>query len=40
VNDQKTDGGIVYQQVLINEKLRIGKRGQKTEMAGRSLFRR
>jgi len=26
---QKTDGGIVYKQVLINEKLQIRKRGQK-----------
>jgi len=40
VNDQKTDGGIVYQQILINAKLQIGKRGQKTELAVRSLFRR
>jgi len=27
--DQKTDGGIVYKQILINAKLQIGKRGQK-----------
>jgi len=27
----KTDGGIVYKQVLINAKLQIGMRGQKTE---------
>jgi len=37
VNDQKTGGGIVYQQILINAKLQIGKRGQKTELTGRSL---
>jgi hypothetical protein len=28
-DDQKTDGGIVYKQILINAKLQIGKRGQK-----------
>jgi hypothetical protein len=28
-NDQKTDGGIVYKQILITAKLQIGKRGQK-----------
>jgi len=26
-NDQDTDGGIVCKQILINEKLQIGKRG-------------
>jgi hypothetical protein len=40
VNDQKTDGGTVYQQILINAELQSGKRGQNTELAGRSLFRR
>jgi len=30
----KTDGGIVYEQVSINAKLEIGKRGQ--ELTGRS----
>jgi hypothetical protein len=30
VNDQKTDGGLMYQQILINAKLQIGKRGHKT----------
>jgi hypothetical protein len=28
-DDQETDGGIVYKQILINEKLQIGKRGEK-----------
>ena len=28
--DQKTDGGIVYKQILINPKLQFGKRAQKT----------
>jgi hypothetical protein len=28
-DDQKTDGGIVYEQVSINTKLQIGKRRQK-----------
>jgi hypothetical protein len=36
----KTDGGIVYKQALINEKLQIGKRGQKTEQNGSSSLRR
>ena len=27
--DQKTDGGIVYKQILINAKLQIGKSGHK-----------
>jgi hypothetical protein len=31
--------GIVYNQILINAKLQIGKRGQKTELAGRSALR-
>jgi hypothetical protein len=33
-DDQKTDGGTVYKQVLINAKLKTGKRGQKTGMGG------
>ena len=33
---KKTDGGIVYKKILINAKLQIGKRGQKTELTGRS----
>jgi hypothetical protein len=36
----KTDGGTVYKQILINPKLQIGKRGQKTEMTGRSPLTR
>ena len=34
----KTDGGIVYGQILINAKLRIGKRGKK-ELTGRNALR-
>ena len=37
---QKTDGGIVYKQILINAKLQIGKRGQKTKLTGRSPLRK
>jgi hypothetical protein len=40
VDDQKRDGGIVYKQILINAKLQIGKRGQKTELTGKSPLRR
>ena len=29
---QKTDGGTVYKEILINAKVRIGKRGHKTEL--------
>jgi len=32
-NDQKTDGGTVYKQVLINTKLKTGK-DQKTGLGG------
>jgi len=40
-DDQKADGGIVYQQILINAKLQIGNRGQRTGLIGRSpLWRR
>jgi hypothetical protein len=39
-DDQKTDGGTEYKQVLINAKLRTGKRGQKTELTERSPLRR
>ena len=28
-DDQKTDGGTVYKQILINAKLKTGKRGKK-----------
>jgi hypothetical protein len=38
--DQKTDGGTVYKQILINAKLQTGQRGQKTELTGRSPLRR
>jgi len=37
---KKTDGGIVCKQTLINAKLQIGKRGQKTELTGRSQLQR
>jgi len=30
----KTDGGTVNKEILINAKLRIGKRGQKAELTG------
>ena len=33
-DDQKTDGGNVYKQILINAKLQIGKRGQKHSWLG------
>jgi len=33
-DDQKTDGGTVYKQVLINAKLKTGKGGQKTVLGG------
>ena len=36
----KTDDGILYKQILKNAKLQIGKRGQKTELTGRSALRR
>jgi hypothetical protein len=32
--DQKTDGGTLYRQILIDAKLKTGKRGQKTELNG------
>ena len=35
----KTDGGIVYKQILIIAKLQIGKGGQKTELIVRSPLR-
>ena len=35
----KTDGGIVYKQILIIAKLQIGKGGQKTELTVRSPLR-
>jgi len=37
---EKPDGGIVYKQVLMNAEIQIGKRGQKTELTGRSPSRR
>jgi hypothetical protein len=39
-NDRNTDCGTVYRQILINAKLRTGKRGQSTELTGRSPLRR
>jgi hypothetical protein len=39
-DNRKTVGGIVYKQILIIAKLQIGKRGQKTELTGRSPLRR
>ena len=38
--DQTTGGGIVYKRVLMNAKLQIGTRGQKTELTGRIALRR
>jgi len=35
----KTDGGIVYKQILLNAEFQIGERGQKTELTGRSPSR-
>jgi len=40
VDDEETDGGIVYKQILINAKLRTGKEGQETELTGGSRLRR
>jgi hypothetical protein len=34
VDDQKTDGGTAFKQILINEKLKPGKRDQK-QLAGK-----
>jgi hypothetical protein len=39
VYDQKTDGGTVCKQILINSKLKTGKRGQRVELTGRSPLR-
>ena len=39
-DDQKTDGGNVHKQLLINAKLQIGKRGHQTELTGRCPVRR
>jgi hypothetical protein len=38
-DDQKTDGGTMCKQILIDTKLKTGKRGQK-HLTGRSLLRR
>jgi hypothetical protein len=35
----KTDVRTVYEQILINAKLQIGKRGKTTELIGRSPLR-
>jgi len=36
----KTDGGTLCKEILINAKLRIGKRGHKTELTGTSPLKR
>jgi len=36
----KTDGGVVYKQILLNAKLETGKGSQKTELTGGRLLRR
>jgi hypothetical protein len=38
-NDKNTDGGTVYRQILIDAKCRTGKRGQTTELTGKSPLR-
>jgi hypothetical protein len=38
-DNQKTDGGTAYNQIFINKKLQIGKRGQKAELTGRGPLR-
>jgi len=38
--DKKKDGGTVYKQIFIDIILKTGKTGQKTELTGRSPFRR
>jgi len=40
LHSKQTDSGIVYKRTFINAKLRIGKRGKRTELTGRSLLRR
>jgi hypothetical protein len=37
---KKEDGGTVYKEILGDAKLKTGKRGQKTELNGRSPLRR
>jgi hypothetical protein len=39
-DDQKTDEGTVYKQILIEEKLKFGRRGQRKELTGVSPLRR
>ena len=39
-DNQKTDGGAMYEQILINAKLKTRKRGKKTELTGKSPVRR
>jgi hypothetical protein len=36
---KKTDDKTVYKQILINAKLKTGKRSKKTELTGRSPLR-
>jgi hypothetical protein len=38
-DDQKTDGGTVHKQILIDAKLDTGKTGKTTELTGRSPLR-
>jgi hypothetical protein len=37
--DQKTDGGIVYKEILVNANLKL-ERGEGTDLTGRSPLRR
>jgi hypothetical protein len=37
-DDQNTDFGTVYKRILINAKVKPGKRGQEIEMTGRSVL--
>ena len=39
-DDQKTDGAIVYKQILVKAQLQIGRRSQKTQLTGKSPLRR
>jgi hypothetical protein len=39
-DNHKTDGGTVYKQILVNERLQIGKRCQKRELTWRRQLSR
>jgi hypothetical protein len=39
VDDQETDGGIVYKQTLRSVKLATGKKSKKTELTGKGPLR-